>query len=281
MDWEKAKSILLIVFISLNIFLLGNISYNVLSKGNPKEALTNTETILKNKNVQLKCDIPSLSGTMGKIQISGTPNFSMHSVGERLLGNKNVLPEEMHPGQPFAFQGKEFTVRDAASFFYKDNNPTGSWDISQKKTVERAVRKFLSANGINDAGFVLDLYEKTSENAVTISFFQKYEGLNVFSNRITALVSDKGIKELTCNIQQTGALSRESAKILPAYKVLITNSDKLAGLVIASIDIGYNTKDIVDDEVDSFYRKPLWRVKVEGSAPKYFDAITGVEKKGG
>lgn len=282
MDWEKAKSILLIVFISLNIFLLANVSYNKLSKGNPKEALVNTQAILKNENIQLECDIPGLSGTMGKIEIHDTPNFSMRNVAEKLLGSKNALPDELRTGQQFSSRGKEFSIENAASFVYRDSNPIGKWNISQKRTLEKDIRKFLNANGINDTGFILDTYEKTSENTVLVSFFFKHEGLNVFSNSISALVSEKGIIELKCSIRRTGALSRDSAKILPAYKVLIINSGKLAGSVITGIDIGYNKEGIVDDDADSsINQKPIWRVKIEGNAPRFFDAVTGVEKDGG
>ena len=62
MDWNKSNSILIIAFIVLNIFLLLATFSNVFSDnsntviiGDFKE---NVESILKNKNINIKCEIP-------------------------------------------------------------------------------------------------------------------------------------------------------------------------------------------------------------------------------
>lgn len=62
MDWARAKSIFIVVFIIMNILL---VSYNV-SNGNrqqvSKKMITDSITILNQRGVELECKIPEISG---------------------------------------------------------------------------------------------------------------------------------------------------------------------------------------------------------------------------
>jgi regulatory protein YycI of two-component signal transduction system YycFG len=56
MDWSKAKNVLIVIFLALNVFLLFT-NYDTLSSGRTvsKEILSNTESVLNSRGVKLKC----------------------------------------------------------------------------------------------------------------------------------------------------------------------------------------------------------------------------------
>ena len=58
MDWSKAKSVLILVFIILNIFLAYNIMLLYNDEGISAHIIENVENILMDNGVELKCQIP-------------------------------------------------------------------------------------------------------------------------------------------------------------------------------------------------------------------------------
>lgn len=278
MDWGKAKSILIIVFIALNIFLMGNISLDKLSKGSQRDAIQSTQTILGNNGIRLTCKIPDFDGTMGRIEIYDEPYFNIKRAAVKLMGSKTEIPDKIEPKWRLSDGKKEFVLEDAYTFKYTDNSPEQKWDVSRSKTVEKRVRKFLEDNEINASGFIVDEYEEMAGGHKRIAFRQKYEGLNIFSNTITVVVSDKGVSELECSARKPGKLEKNSAKVIPAYKILLTYFSDLSGTVITGIDIGYNMNREGIGEEEESNPKPVWRIRMEGAEAKLFDANTGMEK---
>lgn len=274
MDWGKAKNILIIVFLILNIFMLGNISLNALSQNNSKEAIAITESILQSKNIRLESKIPSFTGAMGKIEINDEAYFNMQRAAAKLMGSKAALPSELKSGQRISDQNKEFTIEDNAAFTYRDSNPQEKWDVTQKKSLEKRIRKFISDIGISEAEFVLDSYDQLSDGAMKLVFVHKYQGLYIFSNTMTAVITEFGVKELACSIKKPVGISRDAQKVIPAYKILLTSYGNSPNTVITSIDIGYNM-DMLDKDMKTFYAAPVWRIKTKDRKPEYFDAIIG------
>ena len=276
MDWSRAKSILIAVFLTLNIILLSYISINKFG-GDPGEVAADTLEILRSKNVAVACEIPLYESDTPRL-VYEDGKYDRLKVAHALMGDMPASAEEIGNSEELVFSGKKLSFEGENSFSFADRQPADVIDILDSGKTERYLREMFEKMGFKESAYVLDGYFENTGGGVVFVFTEKYGGYLVFDNCITVLATQKGIAEMKYRHRGIKGFSQEMIKILPAYKILLKNfagaGEKVA---ITGIDLGFKGL-AVKPGMREYSEGPAWRIRFgEGKSPRYFKASDGGE----
>ncbi|NTV88944.1 MAG: hypothetical protein HGA22_01040 [Clostridiales bacterium] len=291
MDWARAKNIILLLLISLNLFLGYRMVVFGMQKNIPAETIRNCEEILKSRGVTLECDIPRYNKDTARL-VYGNFIFDKEMMIKRFMGNGYGIAQ---PGTAVDMDGgsaagKTIFINDDrkmyfpsdSSFIMIDGSPEGIISDFGFKSAEAWLRKNFTDEGLVGRDYVLDEEIKNSDGSIRLIFHEKFKGMLVFGNYVDATVTEKGVTRLEVGYRQIRRFSAEKVGgLVAAYQVLLKNFDGSGAPVITAITFGY--MDVTDQEtagLQSTEQPPVWRIKVEGEdTSRYFNATTGLEIK--
>ncbi len=248
MDWSRAKNILILIFIVLNVFLLVYLGIYTKSSNVSKEAVISTLNILKKNGIVIApmCEIPKYN--------KKTPMLMLESE------NSLVFSED-------------------SSTDFGNLNQNKNIDLNSIKNVEKYSRDYLVNQGIKISNFMLDKYIKNLDETVTLVFIEKYKGFLIFDNKISVNISENGIQNITSNVKKIKGFTKTPSVIMPAHQVLLKNFYSKKDIIIKSIDIGFKGFDGGDDEQESkeAFQGPAWRITTDEGKEIFLKAYDGEE----
>jgi len=279
MDWSRAKSILIAVFLTLNILLLSYISINKFGGGGSGEVAADTLEILRSRNVEVACEIPLYESDTPRL-IYEDGKYDKLKVAHALMEDMPASEEEIANSEELVFRGKKLAFAGDNSFVFADRQPAFNIDVRDAGKTEKYLREMFEKMGFKESAYVLDGYFENAGGGVVFAFTEKYGGYLVFDNCITVLATEKGIAELKYRHRGIKGFSQEMIKVLPAYKILLKNfgatGEKAA---ITGIDLGFKGL-AVKPGMREYSEGPAWRIRFgEGKSPRYFKASDGGEIK--
>ena len=267
MDWSTAKNILIVVFLILNIFLFIILRPFYFNQGIPESVLSNTVKIMASKDVVIKCEIPK---TTGKYMIlkSSTQALQTEKLTKLLFGKTLNFDSN----NEIQLGSKTMQREKSDSIYYKDLAPTGKYDFTETRILEREALLFIEKMGEDYENFVFDSKREISPGKFRIRYVEKFQGYLVFRNYLEFIYSGKGIEELILAYKKPDSFSNRRENIKNAYEVLLNNSGSLRGNVITSMDLGF-----MSESEDSVYKNLVWRIKTQNNTVYYFDAYYGTK----
>ena len=282
MDWARAKSIILVLLLVFNIFLLSKIVTDYGSLGVSKETILNMEKILDSRGVQVECEIPRYNRDTPRLEF-GNGQANKAGQVEKLLGLKPDTGSEFDNEKViYEIGSRKLVFTSTNSFTYTDGKPEDIVDTVHISETEKYLKKFLKDRDLYNIYYVMDEKPVIQGTDVVFTYIEEYKDFLVFDNYLKAVVSEKGVTYLEVRHRPIKGFSIEKiSDISAAYQILLENFDGTDKAVITAVDLGY--KDAVlqeQDELQSTQQLPVWRIKVRGSAQaRYFSASDGKEIK--
>ncbi len=269
MDWSKAKSILIIVFLGLNVFLAVSIITTYSGYGVSKKNIVNTIRILENRGYVFNCDMPVTTKSY-KVNYSGF-NFDRARIAKRLVGNA------------IETQGGKYENGSAKLSFWGDSiiqfandTPKENIDISNSIKVEKYLRSLMSDMGLQSTKYFLDRYINNDDGSVNAVFREKYDKAIIINSNMSVVITKNGIKSIQCRVVNVKAFTAP-VKIVSAYHILLTNFIGNDKGQIDSIELGYMCGGPLQDAKEYSEENPVWRVCIKDRPTRYFTAIDGSE----
>ncbi|NJD01679.1 MAG: hypothetical protein FIA99_03555 [Ruminiclostridium sp.] len=279
MEWARAKNIIIILFIVLNVFLLSRIILEYGNQGISKEAVMNMGKILDSRGVVVECEIPRYDRDTPRLRFE---NWSLETAGlvEKLLGIKTDTGGETG-GEEKTFENgmKKLVFTGPNTFTYLNGMPDDTVNISDLSETEKYLKKFLKDRKLDNPSYVRDGLPEREGSSVAFTYLEKYKGYLVFDNYLKAVVTDKGVTRLEAGQRKiNGFSSEEISDISTAYQILLENFAGSDKAVITAIDLGYKEAGRDENGLQSSEQLPVWRIKVKGSIkPRWFGASDGKE----
>jgi regulatory protein YycI of two-component signal transduction system YycFG len=275
MDWSKAKTILIYIFIGLNIFLIVYMSMYKFDKNVSRETIANTRGILSQRGINLECAIPDYSSDTARL-IYENGGLDKAGLVHKLFNSPVESYDNTEKNLEIAEGSKKLIFKDESFFAYTDEKPSVQLDISDKDEIERYLREFLKNLGLHVSNYKVDWFSRNDDGSATFIFTEKYGKYLVFDNCIRAVVAENGITNLECSYSKVKGLSKELTKIMPAYKVLLKNFSTGEDLTIISIDFGFKGYE-PEGETLQYSEAPAWRIRLKDGTSRYFKASDGDE----
>jgi regulatory protein YycI of two-component signal transduction system YycFG len=269
MDLSKAKSVIIVLLVAFNIFLLANIF--IISSGQDIHAKTimNAEVILNKRGISLECDIPGISsGTRRLEYVNG--EIDRTGVAKKLLGKEY---ETSGDGKVFEHLGKKVIFKSGTEFEYTDEQPSSDADVRSGDKAADAAMRFLKDRGLLEGKYVADEIEKDIDGNVTVYFIESYDNMLLFDNYCVVTIGEKGVSRVVYSKLKVKEFSQKRGEKFEAYQALLAYFKGGGKQVITAIDNGYKLDGYSMDAIESVELLPVWRVKIKGeTGPVYISA---------
>ncbi|MCX7922114.1 MAG: two-component system regulatory protein YycI [Clostridia bacterium] len=276
MDWVKAKNVLIVVFVVLNIFLTVNLVLFYRADSAHGKNTINAVKILEDRGVGLKCKVPDIS-TSYRINYENAA-LDMRAIASLLLGSSGIPSEKLKYGKELTFGVKSIVFNDSSSFTFTDGSPGDKVEINDKdKTIKYCI-KFLNSLKLPVTEYCEDRYIKQPDGSVKIAFKEIYKDYIIFSNEFEIEISDRGIRKLKGRLIKVNGEQSKGNNIVPAYQILLRYYTERKSTIVG-IDIGFNCE--FRPEGISSSTSPVWRIRTGEGSEQYFSTVDGsiIEKK--
>lgn len=267
MDWRRAKNILLVILILLNLFLFVNVMsvkdpFNITGKYQ-KDA----KKALQAAGVILTGSIPS-HAPVGRISFAqNDPSFYADFV--RRLTGLQVDDADGSSNNAWENDGNLLVIQDGI-FVFTPKDGQEPFPADNLKKLDQKLRNWLKEKiGPNEVFVQNSLVQ--NGNTITAEYVREYKNLPLFSQKISLTLTDGRLTRMEGNIKILYAIkpSKSVDEIISPHIVLLTGKDKVQGIVV-SVELGY-----LSLQGDDLYDTPVWRITLASGDAVWFNAYTG------
>ncbi|MCX8130858.1 MAG: two-component system regulatory protein YycI [Clostridia bacterium] len=273
MDWSKAKSVLIVVFLILNAFL--SVYLISLYQGNSvhRKNIINAVKILEDKGIKVMCKIPE---TRDSYSINYENSVLDKNMIASVLFGSNMISGAIINGQEMQRGSKRILFTDNSSFLYTDAKLVQNTQIFEKEKIVKICSKLLADLKLPVSDFYLDSYVTQPDGSVNLIFIEKVENYIIFSNRFEMSFYNGEIIRLKAAVAKINKGQKIKIKnIVPAYQILLRNYIGESNIIVNGIDLGYDCRYL--EEGTSSTTSPIWRVRTGDGKERYFRAVDGQE----
>lgn len=264
MDWSKAKTVLIVGFFLLNIFMLVMLVFTRSNNPLTDDYIKYSKDYLASKNIEVKASIPRVSRNTGKVLYS-TKKYNIDVLCKLVFGTEFIFSENEDVID--IVDGEEIITLSEEELYIKDKIPEKDLWLGDMKAFEDRLIKYLKKIGFKKSDL---LFTKTSETEQEkeIIFNIKYKNLLVYDQSITARLNKEGILTISA---PTKVIKSENGTgdILSAYQILVMG-DIPSNIVVEKIDIGYRRISKGD-----LYGVPMWRIELDDGTTMFYNSLTG------
>lgn len=275
MNFSRAKTILIIIFIFVNIFLLA--IYNLFYQNETAVDKEKTIQILLNNGIKIKNDIKNFPDVLPGVEIENSA-ANEEKLASIFLGKKYVS-EKKHTYK----NEKESLIISDLSIEYKVSEPE---DKSYKDiTILNAgnkILKTLNKKGLDKSVMEASNISEASENSFFVTLSYNYKGVPVFNNNLYATASKEGLKTVKGTVISFKELKNTEYNITPATNILLElplNSDlksEFKNPVITDIRLGYYLP--LGKTEASIYAIPAFEIEIDDKKIYYYDARVNINQ---
>lgn len=265
MDWARAKTILIIVFLLLNLFLFSALLFNNSNVNFQSDYSRYAIEYLSSRKIHVEAKIPSVSGKLGVVYY-GTRVWDTSILSRMVFGN-----EVQQIKDEFAVvfsQGNEEILIENQMLVIKDKLDNGKDLYQEKEAFSDFVYQYLKRLGIKRENISLQKMEAIeSENRM--SFVMKYKNSLLFDQQLTASINSEGYLYLDIPAREVKRENTPDDPILSVYQIMVM-AQLPYGSTVEGIDFGY--KKIGEEDVAD---SPVWRITLKDGQTLFYDASTG------
>ncbi len=271
MDWRRAKTILILVFIALNLVLTVTLYRNVKGGEISQQTRVNTQRILEQNNVHIECPIPTYVGKDYILQYDETIIDKNKIITGLLEDNYSKISDNIYKKDS---QRLEFTSE--SGFEYTDGGGSRKIYGNSKSQIDSNIKELAKKLGIPFNEFKLDEFDTPDSGKGSRSVYKgTYKDYSVFDNYIEVEVENSGLKSIRYHYKKPMTITNRDINVIPVYQILITRMTNYPGITIKGVDIGF--KGItVDKDTKTLYEGLSWRIKTTTEGEEfYFNATNG------
>lgn len=273
MDWKKAKTILIYMFILLNIVLAVILYQNTRSGGITQDTIDNTQKILEQNNVHIECPIPTYIGKDYILKYDETP-LKKDKIIKGLLGDNYKKTDE----NTYEKGTEKLVFISHSSFEYSDIGVNKKLYTQSKSGIDQFVKELSKTLEIPFSEFQQDdFYTQTNGENSLATYKGVYNNYSVYDNYINIEVGKNGLKSLSYHYKKPVSVTARDINVIPVYQILITKIINNPGIIIKDVDLGFKGLNNGDKETKTLYEGLSWRIKTSEGKEYYFNARNGEE----
>ncbi|MDI6600221.1 MAG: two-component system regulatory protein YycI [Thermoanaerobacteraceae bacterium] len=267
MDWNKAKNILIITFIIIDVLLLCSIfiNYGIIEPFKESKEEEETLKILKEAGIKVEADIPQETPSMALLRVEFYDYNSKNLVGRILSGGySEEISGEEHIYRTLT---EVLTVAPNGDLYYKSMVP-----LIFNVSIEEGLLNFLTSKGMAEPGMYIEDVIKQDDTYI-VKIAHQIDGYFLDISYIQAKIGPHNIEIIKHWLKPAGYLPQKK-KVVPVYKALFNFMSSVSGdgwAAIKDIKLGYYFRW---DEAASGEAVPAWRITTEDDV-YYFNAYTG------
>lgn len=279
LEWRKAIIILIISFLSLNLFLLANWWANNEPTGEftlTHEQQQEISELLSQKGVKLDTQIPAEGIPQAFLEVAYQKVDEKKAVENFLGKDANPKIEELQEGKSYSLGSKQLIIMENGiiSFFNKEEAEVLR-DLNRDEAVEEA-RAFVEDHGGLPEDAVLNsvTYDPKSRGFL-IGYVRKYDDFFMANSYIDVVVTPAGVRSYyQLWLHPVGYTGKRRSVISPLTAILRVISEVNSGdeITITQIQQGFYTKFY---DAEQWQAAPVWKIQLNHQDVYYVNAYTG------
>lgn len=290
MDWAKAKTMLIVVFLAINIFL----SYIIIGGTTSSIGYVDSEKItlvtdyLDEKDITVKGQVPVKKTDLPSITVK-YKLFSKEDIIRALFSPEEKPVESIDDGVEM-LKGKdiEVDIKDSRELIYIDSSISPAAAIEEKACRMR-IDEFLAKLGMKDDGNIRAAED--IEGYKRFTYRQSFKGAAIYNSIMEFYVNDAGVHRAKIvwfeTIRQAG---KRTEVISPVIALLYLPEHNKASILpskeVLDIEQGYYFGTGASDQVDvskvaEGTAFPVWKITTERDIiyiNAYNEKVEGIEK---
>lgn len=271
MDWAKAKTILIVVFLTINIFL----GYMIIGTGSGSIGYVDSQKIqeaanyLADKKIIIRGEVPRKKTDLTSVTVKYKLFYKKDIVESLFLPNDKI--EEIRDENILTLKNADIRIhiKDDRELFYMDNAVKPVLSEIDEKASKENIYNFLGKLGmkVKDMGIV-SAGEEAGYKKYT--FEQRYKGFVIYNSRMEFYVNDNGIYKASIIWFDTVKQANKGGHVVSSLDALSTifdyyKDDIGTGLDVLSIEQGYyfgiGAKEQVDtSKIEEGTAFPVWKI---------------------
>jgi hypothetical protein len=276
MDWKRAKTILIVAFILLNIVLSIILYNNIKVEEISQQTINNTISILEQNSVHIECPIPKYKGKDYALQYEEKP-LDKKTVATVLLGNDYA---KVNDSKYVSSLGTLVFAGDSG-FEYKNMSGASVLKSDSKEDIDKYLKTLSKKLGLPFNEFKRDDYYDKShrQGATRVVYKGDYKDYAVFDNYIYIDVDMNSVKSIKYLYKKPLNISvKNDIYIIPVHEILITKMTEYPGILIKEVDMGFKGWKADEGKTSASiasYEGLCWRIKTDSGQEYYFNARNG------
>lgn len=264
MDWSKTKTILIISFLLLNIFLFLTIMLSDSGGVFQSDYIKYAKRYLDSKDIIIESKVPRQVSKVGRIVY--TPRvYDMSALANNIFGQTTSIPEKVDIFN-LEIGTKRLQLSDKELYII-DQLPDGKSIFENDEKLEKEVFGYLKKLGYKK-GILKGGKTKDLSTSKEFSYTVRHKDALVFDLTIWVKIDDDGVLSLSA---PTWDVKKENVQnqVLSPYQVLI----------MANLPNGSRIEDFVFGYLQFYegdlYGNPVWQITLSKENRLFFDAYTG------
>ncbi len=287
MDWMRAKNILLVAFLLLNLFLGYRIWGSEILPGynrpfTPEQVEEVKERLLQAR-VTLESEIPAAAPSLPFLMLS-YPTASKEALFRLFFpGVTDISAAELGRPGPVVYSRRreQLIVDDTGVIYYlvsAERVPGARVDPSRALAL---AERFILAHGGFPPSARLDFVQYDPQHGrYAVEYGQHHDGYPIFGGRISVGVGPSGVESFSRTWFSPRGYSGQSKPVIPAIEALlrlVNYLDPREQQAIEEIKLGYYSPDY---PAVQWQAVPVWRVRTRRGSTYYINAYTGELERG-
>ncbi len=257
MNWYRIKTILILLFLAINIFLAAMLGFGALSASREaQKRISAAVSALEQSGIRVTAEIPRKTPRLGTLTLENLKTDPA-AFADRLLGGKAT-----RLGSVWQRDGKTVTMPERG-FTYT----SGADAVPAEKKSIKAMEKALESMGLS-----MEYAEGTLQDGA-VRFVQKVNGAPLYECWLMVYPAADGtvarMEGVWTKIVESG---KERTVIKGAEGALLSFlRESEAGSEVTAVDWGYAVL-LAEDGYHSADAVPVWRVETADGKQYYYDA---------
>ena len=231
MLWNRAKSILIVVFLLINLFLL---NYMVVDNfQDHSRALLDLTAVLSNNGIHLRVD--KMPATVEELHV---PELSPLIIDETFAKKLIANPVAYENGFASEDNNARLELRDG-SFFYRNEAPKDSsfYYVNPENAVAK-IRPYLDKLGVGHLTYAVDI--ATIGEDIVVEYAYRVGDYKLFDTHFSVTVTKNGVKQIKGFLGTADSSNGFSYQLSQLETVLLSLAqNQIQGVEITHIELGY------------------------------------------
>lgn len=292
MDWPRAKTILIVCFLVLNIILAYNLYIEPLVAGDSdnisRDRFDSIMNVLKQNSVSIETAVPRNTPRLAFYRVALHP-FSpeeIFALRNALLGpdasltSASAVPDENNPAG-FILGQEDMTVTSLGylSYYNRDLFLADEGDEMDATKARILADTFLRERFPGADDFAHDSVTYIPGMGYRVEYVQMHEGTPIYPGHVMVMVKDAGVVALWQLRLQVMAREGQEKKIVSAADALLSvlshrlTVGEAGAVTVQQMELGYYSR--IYDTFQSWQTAPVWRVRTD-RGDYFINAHSGV-----
>lgn len=286
MELSKAKTVLIIAFLVLNIYLAYQIwvgqefvlSYAAVSS----EEVERVMDLLVENNYLLTTTLPRQTQKMSLFSVRApAPEKEKYRQAFFAEEEKNVLKRRQSNDEiVYTYQGKILVFHDNGQIIFRSSARPEEINQLPLEKLKQQTKEFLDQVGLLPVDAEFDAVYPISAGEQVVRFYQVYEGIPLYASYINVYYLGNYLSRIEFYWLKPLGFSGESRPVISASQALFSFLEAWGPAVepveIIEITLGYYSQEY---EAEKWEVVPVWRIITDTKEVTYVNAFSG-EKEG-